>query len=129
LANLPFGFEDIGLANEEVKRDEAVAPVDAFTGMADRKGLPVFGRLRMVYVYPVLVIAFSLADGVIDNRVVDGVYRKVKNPYGVASPSCLQGVAYDGVPHDFREVEPILGVILSLAHLAGELEGRNVLYG
>ena len=126
LANLPFGFEDIGLANEEAEVYDRIASVDAFIGMADRKGLPVFGRLRMVYVYPVLVVAFSLADGVIDNRVVDGVYREIECPHGITEPAGLQSVADNSIFHDFREVEPILGVTLSLAHLAEE---NRIIYG
>ncbi len=128
MANLFFGFEDIGLAHKEVERDDAVAFVDAFIN-AVAGDCTFGGSFRVGQGEAVTVIRFSLADGVIDNCVVLGMYREVENSYGVASPSCLQGIANNSVFHDFREVEAVLVVILSLTHRAGELVGRNVLYG
>ena len=84
------------------------------------------GKFRNIHCNPVLVIAFSLADGVIDNRVVEGMHREVKGAYGVASPLGFQGITDDGVLHDCGEFEPVSGVIVPLTYLAGE---NRIIYG
>ena len=88
-----------------------------------------FTVLPYIQADPVLMVVVPLACGIPDNRVVEGVHREVKGAYGVASPPCFQGVAYDGVPHDRGEAEPVSGVVLPVAHLVEELEAGRGMHG
>ncbi len=129
LANLPSGLEEIGLTHEEVQVDDGITAMDTLSGAVERKGRAIVRGLCVGQGEAVTVVRISLADGIINHRVVPGMHPEVKNPHGIASPLGRYRVANDGVPHDRVEVKIVFCIIPSLANLTEELKRRNLLYG